>query len=211
MWFGFAQLRAQVESFKDALELFDFCSSQREGAYNRLVADGTDRQANEIFERFKNWPMIPARDGAMTIYHFSQARDGIYNSLAKCKTISPLVDRPILKAANKLFEKQFPDVVNMRDSVAHIAEQTKTKGGFEEHLMVGPQEGSPITLMGKSSAMLANGLNGRRYSNSWEGRLFSYEISQVSLDTLREVMRTIFSAFKKAEEESRSGWKSSKP
>src|SRR5256885_4764441 len=49
------------------------------------------------------WQSIAARDGAMTIYHFGCAIDGIKNSLPAAPTLNAKIDRQALKNASNIF------------------------------------------------------------------------------------------------------------
>jgi uncharacterized ubiquitin-like protein YukD len=69
------------------------------------------------------WQMMAARDGALTIYHFGCAIDGLKNSLRFCPALT--VDQTI-RIAGKVFDVAFPDSKEIRNAIAHVADNSQT-------------------------------------------------------------------------------------
>ena len=78
------------------------------------------------------WPMLAARDGAMSVYHFGVAMEGIKKSLPSYPTIDAGVDKKQIRIATNLFRKYFPRPEAIRHVVAHSAEEISAKVGDVE-------------------------------------------------------------------------------
>ena len=100
-------LMSYIESFRDALALFDFC-------------DTLDKRAAGN----NAWKFLAARDGAMTIFHIGRAMAAVHEALdaRSCPALLAMIDIPALRLARRRLEGLFPDFEELRHSVAHAGD-----------------------------------------------------------------------------------------
>lgn len=142
------------------------------------------------------WQSMAARDGAMTIYHFGCAIDGIKKSLPMCPTLNAKIDRRKLKDASNIFSSSFPGYLALRHVVAHVADFSQTlekkvshavKGRFKKGLFRS-DDPNGVTWFGGN-------MNGSTYAVTYEGEAFTYDLSRETVAKLRSVKNRIYSAF----------------
>lgn len=173
---GLMTLERYVKDFAAALALFDF-------------ACGKDAP--------HEWALVAARDGGMTIYHFYDAFAGIRKTARTCPTFVPLVDWSQFKEVERLYRARFRDYVDMRDSISHAGDKMATPELYAEHSFTGTVN-TPMVKSGGNVLThftMTNCLEGRRFTNTWEGKIVSYEISQQSLAYLDEAKERVWASF----------------
>jgi hypothetical protein len=180
-------LESYCSDFKCSLALFDFCDA------SGTVLDNTPGLiAFKEQLKFNSWLLIAARAGGIDIYNFGRTRDAINIGLRAAPTLRKLVfDKHA--AANKLFGAHFANYMELRQSIAHIAEADMTPQKRKEHAIAGPAhvEGIFRTTGADSNVILSSGLNGRKYTSTWLGEPCSYEISESTLHNLECEMRSL--------------------
>jgi hypothetical protein len=194
---GLNNLESHVQEFAAALALFDFASG----------AQGVPHQ----------WAIIAARDGAMTVYHFYDAFDGIRKTTRACPTLARHVDWSHFKAVEKLYRAHFPDYVDLRDSIGHAGDKMATPELFAEHSFTGSVDSRLLKAGGTVNLTMTNCLENRKFTNTWEGKILSYEVSAKTQGHLEAARDHIWAAFRASETELRKAavaiWtaKSAKP
>jgi hypothetical protein len=169
---------SHVRAFGAALSLFDFClSSFRSGP-----ADAGD------------WSFVAARDAAMSIYHAYTVLDGVRQTLAGCPRLNDMTDKRALRSAGQIFHTYFRSFEDMRDAVSHIGEKMKTPKKFAEHAFSGSIDSRAIKADNVKRMTMSNVLDGRRFTNTWEGQVLTCEISQLSLSRLTEAKQHLWAA-----------------
>jgi hypothetical protein len=142
------------------------------------------------------WQMMAGRDGAMTIYHFGCAIEGIKNSLPACPALNALIDRRELKNAGNIFEAAFPGHVAIRHVVSHVADFSMTLKAQAAHAVKVPfKEKRFCSEDPKGITWLRGNMNDSMYAVTYEGKAFSYDLSRESVAKLRSVKVRIYSAF----------------
>jgi hypothetical protein len=142
------------------------------------------------------WQLMAARDGALTIYHFGRAIEGLRNSLGFCPALSSQVDSRKIKNAQKIFESRFPDNIEIRNAVAHVADFSQTTEKKTSHAVKGPfktkwfSSEDPLGV-----TWLPGNMNGHTYAVTFMGKPYTYDLSFESASKLRDVKVQIFSAF----------------
>jgi hypothetical protein len=145
------------------------------------------------------WQSMAARDGALTIYHFGRAIEGLKNSLRFCDALGALVDHRKIKNAGKLFEAAFPDSIAIRNAVAHIADFSQTLDKKTSHAVKGPFNKKWFASDDPEGiTWLPGNMNGHTYAVSYHGKAFTYELSFENASKLRAVKNLIYSAFEAA-------------
>jgi hypothetical protein len=187
--------------FSLALMLFDFSHDEN----SRLGADvsmgradfGTlDAKTNTL----SGWQMMAAREGAMTIYHFGQTVEAIGSNLKACPTLCGLADHSTLRVAKKLFNATFPDYDAIRHVVAHMADFSATQKMKASHSIVGPWKGNfgAVSIETKDQnavTRFTDNLYDRTYCITFEGKVYGYEITLGTLETITKIRRHFYSAF----------------
>ncbi|MEQ1710987.1 MAG: hypothetical protein ABL908_06250 [Hyphomicrobium sp.] len=110
-----------------------------------------------------------------------------------------MVQKPLLKSAERLFRARFPDYIDVRDAVAHAGDKLRTVDKYDEHAVVGTVEFGPMHFQDAQKTTITDSLNGRLFTNTWERRILSHEISAQSFNTLVQIKNKIWSAFAEAE------------
>jgi hypothetical protein len=82
----------------------------------------------------------------------------------------------------------------MRDAVNHIGEKMKTPKKFAEHAFSGSIDSRAIKADNVKRMTMSNVLDGRRFTNTWEGQVLKCEISQLSLSRLTEAKQHLWAA-----------------
>jgi hypothetical protein len=199
-------LKTHVDALGAALSLFDYCDKQRRICRETLAAAPRDEIARATRRTMFSWQLVAARDGAMTIYHFATAMDGIDQTVATCPTLLALMNRPMRKAANQYFRQYFPSYIDIRDAVVHTAEKTKTPEKPAEHAHKAAYESSAMRILEGSTLVITNTLEGRRFTNTWEGRVLAFELSQETVNQLDNVKAQMWTAFREAERQTRDAF-----
>jgi hypothetical protein len=194
-----AMLNYYVRCFEADVQLYEFSAEQNTKARLSFEGDPSDKNADATLELMDGWPVIAARDGALSIYHFRRTIDGIDETLARTPSLAGMVDAAARKSARKMFQAAFPDFTNVRDAVAHSGDKSRTKDKREEHAFRGEWQNSQMAFLhGDGTPIevtLVDVLNNRQYSNTWEGRVISYEISLASLEKLAAIRGEVYRAF----------------
>jgi len=199
---GLYDLQNHVNAFESALLLFDYCLAQRVAFLQIINQPGADSPLPNIFDQpWLDWPLIAARDAGMTIHHFYVAFDGIRQTMATSQPIASLCDKELMKSADSLFKMKFRNFIDLRDSIAHVSDKMKNAKKVSEHAFTGSLESRIVRGDNLSRLTISNVLDGRKFTNTWEGKIVSYEISAESLAHLNFVKQKVWDAFAKASEE----------
>jgi hypothetical protein len=183
---------SHTNDFDAALKLHDFCRGNLD-QMDRQCEPGNQpsKQQQEMQALLKSWLPIAGRDAAMAIYHFGIAAEGARRALSMCPTLSGTVLHPELRHAIRGFRSDFPTYEKIRHAVAHAAEKDKTPEQSAEHRVVPDRR--------KTRGFAITGLfQDRMFTNTWEGEVLMYELSQASLDKLNATAKAIFAAFPQA-------------
>ena len=142
------------------------------------------------------WQSMAARDGAMTIYHFGCAIDGIKNSLPTSPALNGKVDRRKLKDGSNIYRTSFPGYLALRHVVAHVADFSQTLEKKTSHSVKGPfRKGLFRSDDPNGVTWLGGNMNGCTYAVTYEGEAFTYDLSRETVAKLRSIKNRIYSAF----------------
>jgi hypothetical protein len=175
-------------TFESAIELYEFCSVQR---YKEKKAnpDGGYQPKHMYHE----WQFMAVRDGALTLYHFAKAVEGIRRSQAGAPMFRGYVDHAIVRSAVRQFLEAFPSAQKMRHAVAHDAELMATLADSTKNFA----QVDEVELDGFKIPITRSIIDGK-FSTSIDGEVISYELTDAALDKLNSVKREIFRAFQNA-------------
>jgi hypothetical protein len=164
-------LEGYVRDFRAAVALYDHSLAL-------WKKDGT----MESEQMFAQWPMLAARDGAMSIYHFGIVMEGIKKTLPSYPAIYGGVDKAQLRAATNLFRQHFPRPERIRNVVAHSAEEAK-------NLIV------QATVSGKIGFIMFNNMVGRHFTTTYGETTVSYELAETTVHNLDLVKSSFYESF----------------
>lgn len=145
------------------------------------------------------WQQIAARDGALTIYHFGRAIEGLRESFHACPTLSERVDHVKIRQAYKGFKSAFPHFIEIRAAVAHVADFSGTtqkkffhsvKGLFKTRWF-SSDDAAGVTWM-------PGNMNGHTFAVTLEGTPYTYDLNLENAERIRSLKLQIFSAFEAA-------------
>jgi hypothetical protein len=168
-----------AEDFSSALSLFNFC----EQFDHRLTG---------------KWPFVAARDGAMTIYHIGKTIELTRAALKRTPTLAVIALGDVLADAGKKYRQAFPAFEKVRHAVSHSSELFRDKEHRAKNAFSGSYDDGYIRIEGATNVILSNGLMGRNYTNTIDGKIISYEISEGTKIIVYDCVNTFISAFKPA-------------
>lgn len=192
-------LASYERAFQNDLALFDF-------AYDQKNSDDYDASAKALA-----WMFIAGRDGAMMLYHVGMTLRAFGGLLARAPTLAKLVDTHAVEASKHAFEGHFKDFYAVRQGVAHLADHSVTPDRREKHaikksskhvIMLAPRlEDGSIAEVEGPGFYARNNFSGRTFWGTVENESVQYDLSQDSLEKLREVIAIIYGAFQRAQNE----------
>jgi hypothetical protein len=142
------------------------------------------------------WQQIAARDGALTIYHFGRAIEGLRESFRPCPALSDQVDHLKIKHAYKVFKSAFPDFIEIRAAVAHVADFSGTTQKKFFHSVKGLFKTKWFSSTNPDGlTWLAGNMNGNTFAVTLEGKAYTYDLSLQNAERIRGIKLQIFSAF----------------
>lgn len=192
IWQGLCSLGTYVDSFGEALSLFQF--TQQQMAARHSMQPMSPEAATQL-RLLAGWSFVAARDGAMSIYHFLCAMEGIKACVHRGPTIKPYFNGKTSREATKLFSARFPRCEEMRHAIAHAAELVESPEKFEENSFSGSYDDGAVRITNSKNIMISNHLNGDVYSTTINGQIISYAINDVTRTSLIEVRSKLYSAF----------------
>ncbi len=140
--------------------------------------------------------LIAARDGAMSIYHFNESITVIQTNLASCPSAANPDIRKHLKQAKRQLRGWFPDLENIRHSVAHAAELGKYPKRVKDRTSTAEIDRKFIrSEKGAPPLRIEQCLEERNFIYTLENRIISYEISAKTLDRLGKIRKKVFDVF----------------
>ena len=174
---GLHDLGGYIEDYSAAISLFDFSLAQ----YGPPQSE--------------RWALIAGWDGAMTIYHFGTALEGIRSSLTMCPTIRSAMDYDVFRRALSDFRAKFPGYEKTRHAVAHAADKMKTPSKLAKHSYSGPHRAGGFNISNSTELTLTDSFSGRVFVSTWEGEIVTHELSKATLNNLMTVAQAVWRAF----------------
>jgi hypothetical protein len=172
-----------VDCFESALELHDH------GQWKFLT---TKKKNARIF---RHWQFIAARDGALSVYHFHWALQGLVSALNDCSYLAERLDLKTFRAARRRFEGWFPNAIQLRHAVGHSAEKTKNRREHLEHGFTGICKIPGLNLGRVRNYVITDHLYRRTFCNTWKGKIECYKINGENLERLALTRNAVFDAF----------------
>jgi hypothetical protein len=159
---------------------------QRYAPQRTDASAGTDPLASvetpaEEVDGVKN--LYACNECVLELYHLRSRLAKIQSvQVRKCPSLRALVQTSKLRAARKQLDEYFPDIEALRHATAH-------RGQNEAH----PEQHAP-----DGQYALTGFREPDRYSAPYQGRLYTLNISEVSLQQISEVVSEYLGAFKTA-------------
>lgn len=195
------QLSSVLNNFRSAVRLYQFSAS-----INVVPNNYNYHPKPRIYpdKEISDWRFIAARDGAMTLYHFSEVMQFLRNVRARSVSLYENLDHDIYKQANQKMESLVPNLEKIRHSVAHVTDKTRSVELHDKHALRESHKGLGIAVEGSVKITITDSFHGNNFSHNWEGQILSYEVSHKTFLKLAEIKLLMWSAFDKAAEYSRT-------
>jgi hypothetical protein len=178
-------IETYVEDLHSARMLFDHSTTiSKDSATKNAMSDS---EANAV----RKWPILACRDGAITIFNFAMCLESIKST--RFQTPSLKFDKEKIKAAGKTFREHFPDFDKIRHGVAHSAELMKNLEHFDRNATTMPVKLGQWSI--PRGTLIQNAIIGRRFALTYNGKVLSYELSELSVLNLAKVRSKLFDAF----------------
>jgi hypothetical protein len=143
--------------------------------------------------------MMAGRDGAMTIYHFGSAIEGIQNSLKDCPALNSQVEHRKIRTARGIFDGAFPGYVRMRHTISHVADFSQTLEKKTSHAVKGRFKTKWFSSQNSEDVTWLRGnMNDETFAITHEGEAFSYDLNRQTAAKLRSIKERIYSGFEAA-------------
>jgi hypothetical protein len=190
--------------FRLALMLFQLAWEENSRLAEALPLGAVDWRTLDLSTNTLNgWQMMAARDGALAIYHFGQARKAVSASLGLCPILRDMVDHPKMRISRKLFDSNFPSYDAIRHAVGHIADFSATINRRMTHSIKGPWKGDfgAVALEIKdvnAVSRFADNLYQDTYCVTYLGRVHRYDMTAKTLGKLEQVRALVYSSFEQA-------------
>lgn len=179
VWGNLRSLTGYAEDVASAVALFEYSLANSRQIRRRSL--------------FSNWAFCAARDGAMSLYHYSQSLRSVRGGFKNCPTLRAKVDHKALRDAEKAFKDGFPAAEQLRHAIAHSAELADSLEKRELNSVRNLQSGSFQVLNG--SVMIRDQIDGCRFSYSFNGELVYYDVNSDTILKLNEITQTVIDAF----------------
>ena len=177
------------------------------------------RLANK--DLFLHWMENAGRCGALIVYDFGYACEGLTHALGRAPPIRDLMNMDLKDKATKLLHEYFKDRKFLRNGAAHVEEtflEEHTKGG--KHAISDPAvvnamnafEGGEdfrsvhgqFAFGGSGGKDIFSGVRGpRHYLATWQHKLYELEIGEATTQKMRDVRDRFFNMFDVLEEKTR--------
>ena len=184
-----SQLSRYSEDFFHAVALFDLAGANAQRVMSAQPA------SRVLFDRFIQWQFIAARDGAMTIFHFAKSLDALKAAVSDCPPVGGHIDHDAFRAARRAFREGFRDFEPVRHAVAHSGELSKNSKSRAKNAFSGSHSGPGIEIKNSTGVMISNQLAGRTFTNTYEGKIVSYDLSWENWATLDGIVASILGLF----------------
>lgn len=143
-----------------------------------------------------DWARIACRDTGMTIFHFGKTIEGIRSSFKECPTFRDAVHLNEIRIAYRNLAKQFPVYTKLRNAIGHRAELTKTRSDTKRNSANQIGTEIPGMILEGRSTTITEIIQGRRFFQTFENELLSYEMSAESCGKIDSIFESIKLAFR---------------
>ncbi|MFN0043496.1 MAG: hypothetical protein ACKVSF_09840 [Alphaproteobacteria bacterium] len=142
------------------------------------------------------WQLMAARDGALTIYHFGRAIEGLRDSFRGCPALRDQVDHNTIRQGYSEFKSAFPHFIEIRAAVAHVADFSQTTEKKARHSIKGLFSAKRFSSSDPAGiTWLPGNMNDHTFAVTLNGEPYTYDLIPESVDKLRKIKIQIFSAF----------------
>lgn len=191
--------------FESNLRLFDYASGMSDKTHDELqfLIEKWNSTAEFHRERHEcmttmfmyiNWERTAAEAGIYNLFSISELIEAVNTDINRVPNycVEERVKRK--RSANALWKKCFPSLEGLRYTVAHLAEMLQPKGAKHQVDKPFAAHGMLQDKAGKSGHFVGQ-LSGRTYTSNYRGKLVSLEMSEATLQRLREVKLAFYSIF----------------
>ena len=101
------ELARYARTFTAAAEMLSF-AQQKAGAHEEQHKADSSALGVERRNLLAEWQAIAVREGAMTLFHYSEVMSNIAASLRECPTLAASIDQAQLRSIGERFKQSFP-------------------------------------------------------------------------------------------------------
>ncbi|MEJ6783552.1 hypothetical protein [Aminobacter sp. Piv2-1] len=134
----------------------------------------------------------------MTIYHIGKTFELTHAALKRTPTLAAAILKENLSAAAKEYRTSFPTFEKIRHAVSHSSELFRDSENIAKNAFSGDYDDGHIRIENSSNVVVSNSLMGRKYTNTIDGKIISYEISEATKAIVYQCVNTFLSGFKPA-------------
>ncbi|MET3648637.1 hypothetical protein [Phyllobacterium ifriqiyense] len=181
----FHSMNRLVVEFDATVAVFDYASlhwNHPRREENEPASDFSRRQLE--MRQISRWPGILAHNAVMIVYHYHRAIVSIAACMHRSPTISMHFAYSELIKIRKSLNSDFPKFEDIRNQVAHYIERAGELNTLEKHAV--------------GRVFIGNGLIGRTFANTIDGKLHTIDISAASTEKLNNTASLIFSLYDQA-------------
>jgi len=183
-------LDSYAAKFYYAVALFDMASEN----LGRFLQDDRSKVQPSL-ERCRAWLTLAARDGAMTVFHFAKTLDAVKSGVAGSKNISATLDHTQFRSIRREFREHFPNFEPVRHAVAHSGELLKDEKRRSENTFSGSFDGPGLLIRDSTDVFVSEMLVDRTFSNTFDGKIISYDLSWENWRVLDKIVSDLFFLF----------------
>jgi hypothetical protein len=175
--YNLGHLWQYADEFGGAIALFDH------------AAEHCTEGVRDVYFR---WVRIAARDGAMSLYHYSECLKAIRTSTGQTAW-SNAIDMKALRDLAKEFRHRFPHIEVVRDGIGHSAELSASVSAIENN-SVQTDDGWLFTAGSIDVAARRYTVTKKPTKNA-AAEVFSYDISHEAFSFLEDNLRRVHAIF----------------
>lgn len=182
---GLFLMALYATKFEDSIKLLFYIQQQRKICKREEEAS------------FDTWPEIPARDGAMCLFHFLKSFETVKHCMHRTNVLKLSYNKAVAREATALFSKTFPDCVAMRDAICHTAQLTKDPENLASHAFSGNYVGYDFELRDAPQLFLYGFFRNDHYYSTIRNRIVKMPFTLKSLHTMGRIALLYYTAFYK--------------
>jgi len=147
-------------------------------------------------EVYAEWCRMAARDAAMAVFHFAKTLDALKQSVGRSSTLSNAINHEKFRTARRRFRNDFKDFDAVRHAVAHAGEMRNNQKNRSRHAYRRGGKVGLASVVGENIAVHeAENLSGRTFTNTYEGKVVSLDISMENLRKLDDILQALLIIF----------------
>lgn len=192
------ELASHCKDFGCCVALFEHSNEAYRREINALRKQGQRPDYRKISVH-EAWCRIGARSGALALRNYRETLKFIQSSAGKIESLRSGLDLKSVRTAKRRFEKFFPNVVTLRDSVAHPEAYNNPlqseKMGTTDSIFHPSRPDIPVIANVGSQITVRDGIIGQQYTSTFNNTVVSYSVSTDSVLEFCGITSDVFNTF----------------